>query len=153
LHCSERHKIFDKLSGILLADRNRQDTIRIEIFERLQSWLNSAEPKKLVILSHKFFAHAADVASRKGLSYSGVSLKDIEAAQKAIISVERAITDDILYIGESRDVVAMQPLGFLKGLDAVYVPKEAIAEMDAHWDELEKDRNKWRNAYKAELYA
>ena len=149
---SERHKLFDKLSGVLPASRNRQDTIRIEIFERLRSWLNSAEAKKLITLSHKFFAHAADVASRKALSYSGVSLKDIEGAQKAIIKVERAITDDILHIGIAREVVAMPPLGFLKGLDAVYVPKEAIDEMDAHWDELKKDRDKWGDAYEAELY-
>ena len=145
--------MFDKLSGVLPADRCRQDKIRIEVFERLQSWLNSAEAKKLVTLSHKFFAHAADVASRNALTYSGVSLKDLEAAQKAIISVERAITDDILCIEIARDVVAMPPLGFLKGLDAVYVPKEAIAEMDTHWEELEKDRNKWRDAYETELYA
>jgi hypothetical protein len=153
LRASERHEMFDKLSGVLPTSRFRQDTIRIEIFEKLKSWLNSAEAEKLVTLSHKFFAHAADVASRNSLTYSGVSLKDIEAAQKAIIKVERAITDDILCIGIAREVVAMPPLGFLKGLDVAYVPKEAIAEMDAHWDELKKDRNKWKDTYDAELYA
>lgn len=122
-----------------------------KIFEKLQSWLASAEAEKLVALSHKFFAHAADIASRNALTYSGVSLKDIEAAQKAIIAVEQAITDDILCMGVLRDVVAMTPLGFLKGHDAVYVPKEAIAEMRARWDEL-KRRNTWRNAHRTELY-
>jgi hypothetical protein len=150
---AERHKMFDKLSGTATASRNRQDLIRTEVFEKLESWLNSAEPEKLVTLSHKFFAHAADLASRNTLGYSGVSLSDIEAAQKAIVSVERAITDDILFVGISRDVVAMTPLGFLQGLDAAYAPKEVLVEMDAHWDELAKDRNKWRNAYEADLYS
>jgi hypothetical protein len=153
LRSSERHKMFDKLSGAQPSNRSRRNIVRIEIFDKLESWLDSAELEKLVTLSHKFFAHAADAASRNTLTYSGVSLKDIEAAQKAIISVERAITDDILFIGEGRDVVAMAPLGFLSGLDSVYVTKETVAEMDAHWDELEKDRNNWRDAYEAELYA
>ena len=152
LRSSERHNIFDKLSGVPPTGRDRQDTIRIEIFEKLQSWLASAEAEKLVALSHKFFAHAADIASRNALTYSGVSLKDIEAAQKAIIAVEQAITDDILCMGVLRNVVAMTPLGFLKGHDAVYVPKEAIAEMRARWDELKEQRNTWRNAHRTELY-
>jgi hypothetical protein len=149
---SERHKMFDKLSGVAPGDRSRQDMIRIEIFEKLQSWLNSAEAEKLVTLSHKFFAHAADVASRNSLTYSGVSPKDIQAAQRAIINVERAITDDILCIGVAREVVAMAPLGFLKGLDAVYAPTDAIADMEAYWEELKKDRNRWKDSYEAELY-
>ena len=146
--------MFDKLSGVLPPDRSRKEhDPHPGIFERLESWLKVAAAERLVKLSNKFFAHAADLATREGLTYSGVSLKEIEVAQKAIISVERAITDDILFIGESRDVVAMAPLGFLQGLDAAYVEQETIVEMDAHWEELEKERNKWRHAYKAELYA
>lgn len=149
---SERNKVFDKLSGTDQANRNRKDTITTAVFDKLLSWLDCQEAKNLVTLSHKFFAHASDLPSREGATYTGVLLKDIEAIQRAIVSVERAITDDILFMGIARDVVAMEPLGFLKGLDRVYVPTETISEMDAHWERLRKDRDSWRNAYEAELY-
>jgi hypothetical protein len=149
---SERNKIFDNLSGTDQANRNRKDTIKPDVFDKLLTWLDCQEARDLVKLSHKFFAHASDLDSREGVRYTGVLLKDIEAIQRAIISVERAITDDILCMGIARDVVAMEPLGFLKGLDQVYVPTETISEMDAHWEQLRKDRDSWRNAYEAELY-
>jgi len=149
---SERHRIFDNLSGTDQSNRNRTNTIRPAIFDKLLAWLDCQEAKNLVKLSHKFFAHASDLDSREGLIYTGVILKDIEAIQRAIVSVESAITDDILCMGIARNVVAMEPLGFLQGLDRVYVPTETISEMDAHWEQLRKDRDSWRNAYEAELY-
>jgi hypothetical protein len=115
--------------------------------------LRSAEAEKLVLLSHKFFAHAADSKSLGTLADSGVLLSDIEKAQKAIVRVERAITDDILFIQVGREVVAMQPLGFLNALDAPYVTTETIAKMDAHWDELKAERNTWSKGYEDDLYS
>lgn len=153
LRAKIRHEMFDKLSGVKPANRNRGDRIREEVFAKLRSSLTAAEPDKPVTLSHKFFAHAANMASRQSLTYTGVALKDIEAAHKAIISVERAITDDILFIEVAREVVAMTPLGFFQGLDRVYAHPEAVGQMQSHWDQLEIDRNKWKNAYEAELYA
>jgi hypothetical protein len=147
-----RQEMFDKLSRVPEASRSRADLISEEIFDRLESWLRSVEAEKLIALSHKFFAHAADSNSLGTLAESGVLLSDIEKAQKAIVRVERAITDDILYIGVTREVVAMQPLGFLHGLDATYVTTEMIAKMDAHWDELKAERNSWSKGYENDLY-
>jgi hypothetical protein len=152
LRSFHRHKMFDKLSGVAESKRTRRDTIRPKVFERLLSLLNSPAALKLVKFSHKFLAHASDAAFRQGMKHTGVLLKDIEAVQKAIISVERAITDDILYIGIAREVVPMTPLGFLKGLDKMYVPSEEITKMDAHWDELKEDRDKWKHSYEKTLY-
>ena len=153
LMSGERHKVFDKLSGVLPASRSRADLISDTIFDRLQGWLRSAAAEKLVVLSHKFFAHAADAASRGDLTFSGFPLGDIENAQRAIVRVERAITDDILFIGVARDVAAMEPLGFLNALDAPYVTTQMIAKMDAHWDELKAERNTWSKGYENDLYS
>ncbi len=150
---NERHKIFDKLSGTIPANRSRTDLISESIFDRLEGWLRSVEAEKLVRLSHKFFAHAADSTSLGALTDPGVLLSDIEKAQRAIVRVERTITDDILFRGIARDVVAMQPLGFLSSLDAPYVTSEAVAKMDAHWDELASERNSWSNGYECDLYS
>jgi hypothetical protein len=148
-----RHELFDKLSGVPEENRTRTDKIQSRVFERLHNWLRSVEAEKLITLSHKFFAHAADMTSRGTLTYSGVLLMDIDAAQKAIIRVERAITDDILFIGVGREVVAMRPLGFLNALDKVYVTSEMIPKMDEHWKQLKAERNSWSKGYEDELYA
>lgn len=148
-----RHELFDKLSGVSEATRSRADLISVAIFDKLESWLRSVEAEKLVLLSHKFFAHAADSNSLGTLADGGVLFSDIENAQKAIVRVERAVTDDILFIGVGRDVVPLQPLGFLNGLDAPYVATETIAKMDANWDELEAERNTWSKGYENDLYS
>lgn len=148
-----RHELFDKLSGVSEARRSRTDLIRVALFDKLKGWLRSVEAEKLVLLSHKFYAHAADSQSLGTLAEAGVLLSDIEEAHKAIVRVERAITDDILFIGVAREVVAMQPLGFLNGTDAPYVNTETIAKMDAHWDELKAERNTWGKDYENDLYS
>jgi len=149
----ERHKVFDKLSGVPEVSCSRTDLISEKIFDRLESWLRSAEAEKLVTLSHKFFAHAADAATRGNLTHSGFPFSDIEKAQRAIVRVERAITDDILFIGVAREAVASEPLGFLNRLYAPYVTTEMIAKMDAHWDELKAERNTWSKGYENDLYS
>jgi hypothetical protein len=101
-----RHETFDKLSGKSANDRSRSDLIQPGIFSRLQGWLASIEAKQLVRLSHEFFAHAAEKSYQGELEYKGVLLSDIESAQKAIVRVERAISDEILFIATVRDVVA-----------------------------------------------
>jgi hypothetical protein len=148
-----RHNLFDKLSGVSRTNRSRSDKIAKTVFEKLQARLRSVEAEKLITFSHKFFAHAADMSTRGTLTYSGVLLSDLEAAQKAIVRVERAITDDLLMIGVAREVVAMEPLGFLKSLDAPYVGKETLAKMDAHWKELKDERNSWSKGYEGDLYS
>ena len=42
------------------------------------------------------------------LKYSGIKLDDVVAVQRAIIRVERAITDEILFVADARDVVPMR---------------------------------------------
>lgn len=148
----KRHELFDKLSGTAPHSRKRTDLIDREIWERSKCRLRSVEIGKIVVLSHKFFAHAADSNSLGILSYDGILLSDIEKAQREIVRVERFITDDILLMGVARDVVAMEPLGFLSMLDGPYVAPETIAKMRAHWDELTTERNSWANGYRDDLY-
>jgi hypothetical protein len=87
------------------------------------------------------------------LEYSGVAIADVDTAQRAIIRVERAITDLLLFIGIARNVVPMPPLGLLKGLEHPYASKEAISKMEKHWEELTTERNKWANGIADDLWA
>ena len=79
-----------------------------------RNWANSGF---LFQLSHQFFARASTTESRGSVKYSGVDFADVDKVQRALVRVERAITDFLLFIGMSRDVVPMPRLGLLKGLD------------------------------------
>jgi hypothetical protein len=138
-----RHEAFDRLSGIQAAHRARTDRVRDSIFEKLSSWLDATPATNLVTLSHKFFAHAATGDSRGSLEYSGIKLAEIAEIHRALIRVERAITDQLLFIAEARDVVPLAPLGLLKGIDNPYVLSGSIEKMHEHWDRLADERNKW----------
>jgi hypothetical protein len=56
---------------------------------------------------------------------------DLAEVHRAIIRVERAIADQLLFTGVARDVVPMPPLGLLQVLDSLYVSASAnsIANM------------------------
>ena len=90
--------------------------------------------------------------SLNALRYSGIKLDDVTAAQRAIIRVERAITDEILFIAEAREVVPAPPLGIFQKLQFPYCLLESIPEMENIWDEITEERNKWRNGIAEELY-
>jgi hypothetical protein len=115
-------------------------------------WLEDSPATKLITLSHKFFAHAADNMSRDSLVYSGIQLTDVAETQRAIIRVERAITDHLLYIATARDVVPFPPLGLVQGLDKLFAPVDAITTMHSEWDALADLRNKWAEGLDEDLY-
>jgi hypothetical protein len=146
-----RHEAFDRLSGVLPSQRKRTDVIKEGVFDKLKKWLETSPAEKLITLSHKFFAHAADTDSRGTLEYSGIKLVDVAETHRAIIRVERAITDALLFVGVARDVVPMPPLGLFKGLDSPYVLADSLAKMQEHWDQLTDERNKWSAGIDKEL--
>jgi hypothetical protein len=138
-----RQEMFDRLSGVSPTSRGRFDRIRENVFHELKNWLADSAADKLILLSHKFFAHAATPDSRGALQYSGISLADIDNVHRALTRVERAITDILLFIGVHRDVVPMPPLGFLKGLDSPYTTSDVIQKMEDEWGQLVAERNQW----------
>lgn len=146
-----RHQMFDRLSGISATARARTDRIRDAVFDRLEDWIKTTPAKKLITLSHKFFAHAAEPTSRGSLAYSGIKLADIAEIHRALVRVERAITDQILFIAVGRDVVPMPPLGLFKGLDNPYASANLIQKMYQQWDELSNERNDWTHGIVEEL--
>jgi hypothetical protein len=148
-----RHEAFDQLSGVHASDRQRGDLIREGVFQTLDAWLDNSPVAHFITLSHKFFAHAADMQSLGALQYSGIKLEDVAAAQRAIIRVERALTDEILFVAEAREVVPMPPLGLFQKLQFPYCTMDSIAEMDKLWDALTNERNQWRYGISEELAA
>jgi hypothetical protein len=65
------------LSGISPTDRKRFDRIRESVFHELKNWLANDTADELILLSHKFLAHAATTDSRGSVQYNGISLADV----------------------------------------------------------------------------
>lgn len=146
-----RHEMFDRLSGVLPTSRQRGDLIKEEVFQKLKSLLVNSTAQKITLLSNKFFAHAATEDSRGTLAFSGIKLSDVDEVQRALVRVERAITDLLLFIAIGRQVVPMRPLGMFKGLEHPYASVESIKNMDKIWDQLEEERNKWTNGIEKDI--
>jgi hypothetical protein len=58
------HLIFDRLSGVDAANRQRGDRIPKMHLEALQKWLDGSDADSIVQWTHTFLAHAADRVRR-----------------------------------------------------------------------------------------
>jgi hypothetical protein len=148
-----RHERFDVLSGKGTDKRTRDDIIRESVFETLIGWISVPSANEIARLRNKFIAHSADALSRGSLQFAGINFSQIDELQRAIVRVERALSDYILSIGVARDVVAIKPLGIFSGLDLPYATSGAQDSMHRRWDELQDERNSWRDGVWKELTA
>lgn len=142
---AQLHERFDVLSGKRADQRTRDDTIRESVFETLNGWISGTSAREIGRIRNKFVAHSADALSRGSLRFTGVKFSQIDDLQRAIVRVERALTDYILSIRVAREVVPMRPLGIFSGLDLPYAPSGAPDSMHKGWDELEDERNSWKD--------
>jgi hypothetical protein len=110
--------------------REFQSSFQNATRESVKNLLMNSTAEKIVLLSHKFFAHAATEDSRVALAFSGIKLTDADEVQRAFVRVERAITDLLLFIAIARQVVPMPPLWLLNGLEHPYALTEAIKRMN-----------------------
>jgi hypothetical protein len=145
------HETFDVLSGKDASQRSRQDTIRSSVFRTLNGWIDVPSTDEIANLRNNFIAHSADAFRRGAYQFAGIKFSQIDELQRAIIRVERALTDIILSIRIGRDVVPFKPLGIFSGLDLPYAPSGAQDVMHKRWDELEDERNGWKHGILEEL--
>jgi hypothetical protein len=151
LQSEHLHQTFDRLSGKSPGSRSRNDVIPNSVFQRLHAWISTDSILKLEKLRNNFLAHAADAASRDETKYAGVRFVEIDEAHRAIIRVERVITDLVLARRIARDVVPMPPLGLFADLDLAYATKDAEDQMYSRWDDLTAERNQWKRGLLDEL--
>ncbi len=149
----QRHERFDLLAKVSSATRSRFDRVHLDIFSKLDAWLDNSGAQRLIKLSHKYLAHAADPSSRKNIKLTGLAFSEVESIQMAIIRTCRAIFDIILISGVHSPVVPLVPLGYFGRVwdgDKMVV---STSRMQDHWDKLEKIRNKWPENLDVDLCA
>jgi hypothetical protein len=145
------HETFDLLSKKREHERTRDDVIPKAIFRTLDSWISCPSANEISGIRNAFIAHSADAIHRASAQFTGVKFSQIDELQRAIVRVERALTDYVLSIRVARDVVPLPPLGIFHGLSLHYSPPEAEESMHQRWNVLSEERNAWRQGVLQDL--
>jgi AbiU2 len=138
-----RQERFDKLSKVNPEHRSREDQIDDSIFSKIDTWIDSCGATKLITLSHKYLAHAAEQSSIGSAIPTGVAFAEVEAIQKVVVQSMRAIYDILLSSGIYSEVTPMVPLGFFGKVWDGDKLIASTARMNKHWDEMAQERNQW----------
>jgi hypothetical protein len=128
------HEAFDKISVSGSLSRARSNRIDPAVFARLRDGLETSDIAAILQLRHKFVAHAADAASRgkAGIERFGVTLNQLEAAQRALIGTAQRIEVDLLW-GSSRGVVPVPQYDQFANLNLPVVPADRMEELGEWW--------------------
>lgn len=138
-----RHERFDKLSKVAPENRARDNRIDESAFSKLDNWIDASGVSKLITLSHKYLAHAAEQKTINAAIPIGLSFAEVEGIQKAVVKSMRVIYDIILSSGTYSEVVPMVPLGFFGKVWNGENLIESTARMNKRWDEMAEERNQW----------
>jgi len=138
-----RHERFDKLSKVGPENRARDNEIHDSVFSKMDDWIDASGASKLVTLSHKYLAHAAQQSSINTAIPTGLSFAEVEGIQKAVVQSMRVIYDIILSSSTYSEVVPMVPLGFFGQVWNGESLIESTARMNKQWDEMAEERNQW----------
>ena len=143
---------FDKLSKVSPENRARDNQIDESVFSKMDNWINSSGASKLITLSHKYLAHAAEQSSISAAIPKGLSFAEVEGIQKAVVQSMRVIYDIILSSGTSSEVVPMVPLGFFGNVWNGESLIESTTRMNKQWDEMAEERNQWVRNLDSDLF-
>jgi len=138
------HEAFDKVAASGPGPRARGDGIDPAVFVHLRDALATSDVAAILQLRHKFVAHAADASSRgkAGIERFGITLNQLEAAQRTLIQVAQRIELDLLW-GSSRGVVPVPQYDQFAKLDLPIVPPERIGELGEWWHAHCDAREAW----------
>ncbi len=128
---------------MLPENRARDNKIHESVFSKIDNWIDSSGASKLITLSHKYLAHAAQQSSISSTIPKGLSFSEVEGIQKAVVQSMRVIYDIILSSGIYSEVVPMVPLGFFGKVWNGESLIESTTRMNKQWDEMAEERNKW----------
>lgn len=143
----ERHTLFDRLSRRTPDRRTRQDQVHRKVLASIADRLSS--PTLSVIRSHrnKVISHAADHASRAGLSPLALSLASIDVAHRSLLEATETLAT--ILIGEILigGPVPQPQYDFLDKLDMPFVFQDDLAGLNDHFSTHLLERERWsRNA-------
>jgi hypothetical protein len=143
---SERvHKNFDKLSQVHPKMRSRNDVMRREVLDHLESELTKCENVKKYV--DKFIAHAAAPETTASLSEEeiGLTLDRLESCHKTIYQVASFISGHLLWESNIGGLPIPQ-YDHLKYLDKKWTTSSNLVKAHEKWNEYEKEVSKWNSS-------
>ena len=114
-HLQVSPRAFDALSGKKEHERARNDVVPRSIFKKLEGWISGPSAREIADIRNNFIAHAADGVHLGSAQFKGVKFSQIDDLQRAIVRVERVLTDHVLSIRIARDVVPLAAPGNFSG--------------------------------------
>jgi hypothetical protein len=137
------HEMFDRLSGVNPANRQRQDRIPKRHVATLQRWLEESEADSIVQWTHKFLAHAAD-GHRRGqvdLAFIQPTLDRISQVSRVFARVSETLLAYLLYDSSHGVVMPVAQYDKFEHLDQPVIRAEQRPELASRWDAMEGDCN------------
>jgi hypothetical protein len=137
-------KAFDSVAAPSPGPNTRANRLDPAVFSRLRKAFDTPEIAAIIQLRNKFVAHAADSPSREraGIERFGITLDQLEAAQRALIQTAQRIEIDLLW-GSSRGVVPVPQRDKFAHLDLPVVPAGRIQELHDWWRAHCEAREGW----------
>lgn len=136
------HKKFEILAQVNPKERSREDPIKIDVLEHLETEIKKCESIKKYV--HKFIAHPAAPETRAGLSdeEKGLTLQRLETCHKIKYQVASFISGELLWESNHGGLPVPQ-YDHLENLDKSWVSLKNLEKARKKWDEFAKEVSKW----------
>ncbi len=136
------HKNFDILAQVDPTKRSRNDLVKIEVLEYLESEIKKCENIKKYV--DKFIAHAAAPETRVSLSdeEKGITLERLETYHKIIYQVASFISGQLIWESNLGGLPVPQ-YDHLKNLDKRWITAKKMEKAHKKWDEYRKEVAEW----------
>jgi hypothetical protein len=139
----DRHVLFDRLSRKAPDKRKRGDIIHSKVLAACEQRL-AIEPIRLVRKHrNKVMSHAADRASRNGLTRLKVSLASLDQAHRVLLEVAEVLSlvcrGEVLIGGP----VAIPQGAHLEGIDLPFAFPEDMERLESEWQAHTTAREAW----------
>ncbi|MGO1080144.1 hypothetical protein [Inquilinus sp. CA228] len=146
-----QHELFDKISGVTPATRDRSDLIEIAFFDRLDAFLGDQVFEDILALRNKSIAHAADSFSRAqaaGLR-AGMKLDEYAKAHYLLFSVYHGLS--VVLLGQWRGAAVPIPqYDQFAHLEDPFIAAKRLPDLQAFWEAHNDEREGWIDkAYRA----
>ncbi|MCP4747991.1 MAG: hypothetical protein GY874_17915 [Desulfobacteraceae bacterium] len=136
------HKNFDILAQVNPNKRSKNDLIKIEVFQHLESEIEKCENIKKYV--DKFIAHAAAPETRTTLSDNAkrITLENLETCHKIIYEVASFISGQILWESNLGGLPVPQ-YDHMKNLDKKWSTTKNLKKTYRKWNEYKDKISKW----------
>jgi hypothetical protein len=146
------HEQFDRLAGIDLAKRSREDRLPLSLLATIERWLDESGADELTQWSHAYLAHAGGPESRERVADLLVTANKITDAIKALARVTEAISAWLLFAGgRSNSLMPVAQFNPFEKLDKPILQAGGEGEAYKLWHQLSDERSRYLDGVEDEL--